>query len=64
MSPTNNRYRSYQTLSTASIQASKAKYSPLVGVMGKDQSNVTAYLIYLVAVATLGPAQFGYHLVR
>lgn len=27
-------------------------------------SRVTPYLIYLVFIATLGPLQFGYHLVR
>jgi hypothetical protein len=26
--------------------------------------DVTPYLVLLVAVATLGPLQFGYHLVR
>lgn len=29
-----------------------------------SQSRVTPYLIYLVFVTTLGPLQFGYHLVR
>lgn len=28
------------------------------------QSRVTPYLIYLVLIVTLGPLQFGYHLVR
>jgi hypothetical protein len=28
------------------------------------RSQVTPYLIYLVFIATLGPLQFGYHLVR
>ena len=64
MSLNNSKVRSYQTLSTRPIEADKDQISPLVGVMAKGQSNVTAYLIYLVAIATLGPAQFGYHLVR
>jgi MFS family permease len=32
--------------------------------MASDMSHVTPYLVVLVAVATLGPLQFGYHLVR
>lgn len=28
------------------------------------QSQVTLYLVFLVFVVTLGPLQFGYHLVR
>jgi hypothetical protein len=64
MSPTNSKVRSYQTLSTIPIEADQDKTSLPVGAMAKGQSNVTAYLIYLVAIATLGPAQFGYHLVR
>lgn len=31
---------------------------------GSTRSQVTPYLIYLVFIATLGPLQFGYHLVR
>jgi hypothetical protein len=64
MSSTNNQIRSYETLSPRPIEADEDKYSRPVGIMAKGQSNVTAYLIYLVAIATFGPAQFGYHLVR
>lgn len=63
MSPTDKQIRSYQTLSPRPIEADEDKHSCPVGVMAKGQSNVTAYLIYLVAIATFGPAQFGYHLV-
>ena len=31
--------------------------------MTSNNSGVTLYLVYLVFVATLGPLQFGYHLV-
>ena len=30
----------------------------------KSQSAMTLYLVYLVFIATVGPLQFGYHLVR
>jgi hypothetical protein len=32
--------------------------------MAPALNDVTPYLVVLVAVATLGPLQFGYHLVR
>ncbi len=32
--------------------------------MASALGDVTPYLVVLVAVATLGPLQFGYHLVR
>lgn len=32
--------------------------------MPPSLGDVTPYLVVLVAVATLGPLQFGYHLVR
>lgn len=62
MSPTDNKIRSYQTLSPVSV-ADEDKKSPLAVEMAKSQPGITFYLIYLVAIATLGPAQFGYHLV-
>lgn len=37
--------------------------SPAIMASGSTQSRVTPYLIYLVFVTTLGPLQFGYHLV-
>lgn len=32
--------------------------------LGASPARVTPYLIYLVFITTLGPLQFGYHLVR
>lgn len=32
--------------------------------MAFSQYKVTPYLVYLVFITTLGPLQFGYHLVR
>jgi hypothetical protein len=63
MSLTDNQIRSYQTLSPVPIESDEDKSSFPVDTMANGQSSVTAYLIYLVAIATLGPAQFGYHLV-
>jgi hypothetical protein len=65
MSPTNNQTRSYQTLSPVTVDAEgiENKNPTLVVDMAKGQPGITFYLIYLVAIATLGPAQFGYHLV-
>lgn len=36
---------------------------PLTMASGSTRSSITPYLLYLVFVATLGPLQFGYHLV-
>lgn len=33
-------------------------------IMASGKSGVTPYLVYLVFITTLGPLQFGYHLVR
>ena len=32
--------------------------------LGGSPARVTPYLIYLLFITTLGPLQFGYHLVR
>jgi hypothetical protein len=63
--PTDYQIRSYHTLSPVIVDAegTENKKSTLAVGMAKGQPGITFYLIYLVAIATLGPAQFGYHLV-
>lgn len=35
----------------------------MAGSTGRPPSKITPYLVYLVFITTLGPFQFGYHLV-
>jgi hypothetical protein len=38
--------------------------SAMAGSTGSTRPKITPYLVYLIFITTLGPFQFGYHLVR
>lgn len=67
--PSNMYDRSYHTLGEDSAPHSQIEHIENVKIMPVDtmvnlRSSITFYLLYLVFVATIGPMQFGYHLVR